>query len=119
MNSNPWDLDENISQLIRFRHERDWEKFHRPKELATALSIEASELQELFLWREEETAKDITSDQTLMTRIEEEVADVASYLLFLSHDLGINLREAIQNKLILNEDKYPVKKYKEGFERPS
>ena len=110
--NNPWNLESNINEISAFRHERDWEKFHKPKELATAVSIEASELQELFLWRENESAREIQSDTSYMKRIQEEVADIAIYLLFLAHDLEINLSDAIADKLVLNERKYPVDRYK-------
>ena len=82
-----------------------------------AISIEASELQELFLWRENETANEIQSDASYMTKIQEEIADVAIYLLFLAHDLEIKLSDAIAKKLVLNERKYPAGKYKGIYER--
>ena len=54
---NPWDLSVVVKKALQFRNERDWGQFHRPKELAAGLSIEVGELQELFLWREGETAR--------------------------------------------------------------
>ena len=98
--------------LLEFRHQREWEQFHLPKELAAAISIEASELQELFLWRERETPSEIQQDTHRMELIRDEVADVLIYLLFLSHDLGIDLPEAILAKLEKNKKKYPMDEYR-------
>lgn len=116
--NNPWNLESNIDAILAFRYERDWEKFHKPKELAAAISIEASELQELFLWRENKTASEIQLDASYKKKIQEEIADIAIYLLFLAHDLEINLSDAIANKLVLNKRKYPAGKIKGIYERP-
>jgi hypothetical protein len=64
MMSERWDLAENVGRLLAFREARDWGKFHRPKELAAALAIEAGELQELFLWRDPESAKAVRQDRS-------------------------------------------------------
>jgi NTP pyrophosphatase (non-canonical NTP hydrolase) len=111
MSSTSWNLNEVIKKLLPFRRERDWEKFHRPKELATAISIESSELQELFLWREQETVEELLLDRERIQKIEDEIADIQIYLIFLVHDLGLNLSEIVQNKIRKNEQKYPVKEY--------
>ncbi len=107
-----------LPRLLEFRREREWEQFHLPKELATALSIEAGELLELFLWREHETHDEVKSDPERMERIREEVADVLIYLMFLSHDLGIDLPAAIASKLAKNQEKYPESKYWGRFSLP-
>ena len=101
-------IEELLPTLLEFRHEREWEQFHLPKELATAITIEASELLELFLWNERELAESVKQDRHKMTRIKEEIADVLIYLLFLSHDLDIDLSLAVQDKLEKNKRKYPV-----------
>ena len=105
-------------RLLEFRHQREWEQFHLPKELATAISIEASELQELFLWRERETASKIKNDTHRMELIREEVADVLIYLIFLSHDLGIDLPKALLTKLEKNAQKYPEEEYRGRYREP-
>ncbi|RLI03182.1 nucleotide pyrophosphohydrolase [Candidatus Bathyarchaeota archaeon] len=107
-----------LPRLLDFRHEREWEQFHLPKELATAITIEASELLELFLWNEREQAATVKQDQHKMTRIKEEVADVLIYLLFLSHDLDIDLTEAVLDKLEKNRLKYPEEEYRGRFKEP-
>ena len=104
--------------LLEFRREREWEQFHLPKELAMALSIEAGELLELFLWRAHETPDEVMVDLARMEKIREEVADILIYLMFLSHDLGIDLPAAIASKLVKNEEKYPISEYRGRFSLP-
>lgn len=106
-----WELRNVIEKLLQFRKERNWKKFHRPKELATAISIESSELQELFLWREQENFEELLHDRELIEKIEEEIADIQIYLLFLTYDLGLNLSEIVQKKILKNEQKYPAEEY--------
>ena len=103
------------SIILTFRHEREWEQFHSPKNLATALSIEAGELLEQFLWRDNETVGGIQLDPKRMEAIRDEVADVLIYLLFLGNDLGIDLPEAIRAKVVKNAEKYPASEYRGRF----
>jgi len=100
-----------LKQLIEFRKERDWEQFHNPKDLAISLSIEAAELLELFQWR---TSDEITTqfEGEKRVRLEDELADVAIYLTYLCHDLGIDLSAAISSKIEKNAQKYPIDKVK-------
>ena len=107
-----------ISALLEFRSKRDWEQFHLPKELAAAISIESSELQELFLWRERESPEKVKQDQSRMDLVVDEIADILIYLIFLSHDLGIDLFEAIKQKIEKNIRKYPEDIYKGRFLEP-
>ncbi len=111
-------IESMLPRLLEFRHEREWEQFHLPKDLAMALSIEAGELLELFLWREHESHKEVKTDKVRIERIREEVADVLIYLMFLSHDLGIDLPTAIASKLAKNEKKYPSSEYRGRFSLP-
>ena len=111
-------IESMLPRLLEFRREREWEQFHLPKELATALSIEAGELLELFLWRQPESHENVKADQNRMERIREEVADVLIYLVFLSNDLGIDLPAAIASKLAKNEKKYPKSEYRGRFSLP-
>lgn len=98
-----------LSQLLSFRQNRNWEQFHKPKDLAISLSVEAAELLEIFQWKtDEEVAALITSESK--QRIQDEVADVAIILSYLCHDLGIELNLAVRSKLEKNEVKYPVQK---------
>ena len=98
-----------LQQLIAFRRERDWEQFHRPKDLAISLSIEAAELLEWFQWRtDDEIIQMLSSDKR--QQLEDEIADVAVYLTYLSHDLQIDLDAVIARKLKKNAAKYPAEK---------
>jgi NTP pyrophosphatase (non-canonical NTP hydrolase) len=99
-----------IEMLVAFRDARDWQQFHNPKDLAAALSIEAAELQELFLWQQPEALE--LDNPEKRERIEEEVADIASFLLLLCSELKIDLADALQRKIEKNAEKYPVEKSK-------
>lgn len=95
---------EIIDLLIKFRNDREWEQFHNSKDLALALSIEASELLELFLWKSNEDFN--------MEKLKEELADVMMFALLLAHKHKLDLDEIIRNKIELNNKKYPVEKAK-------
>lgn len=101
-----WHLEQVVDRLMAFRKERDWAQFHRPKELAAGLAIEAAELQELFLWREGETADEVRADPERMAKIRDEVADVANFVLMLAHDLDIDLADACERKIDKNAVRY-------------
>ena len=94
------------NQLSRFASERDWEQFHTPKNLSMALSVEASELVEIFQWLSPEESSHPDQKQTQSIQIE--VADIAMYLIRICQILEIDLESAIQEKIIQNENKYPV-----------
>lgn len=97
-----------LKKLRIFRQERNWEKFHKPKDLAMAASIEAAELMQEFLWKtdEEVTAKVKANPE----RFADEISDTVVYLMLLADDLGIDMYEAIENKMKKNAEKYPVEK---------
>lgn len=100
-----------LDELIAFRKQRDWEQFHSPKELAISLSIEAAELLEWFQWRSEaEIKQQLGSDKRV--DLEDEIADVAIYLSYLCHDLGLDLNQVVEAKLHKNAQKYPIEKVK-------
>lgn len=92
--------------LREFARERDWEQFHTPKNLATALSVEAAELLEHFQWLTDEQSR--TLDDAKRTAVGEELADVLLYLLQLADKLDIDPLQAAERKLRLNADKYPA-----------
>ena len=106
-----WDFESQVNAIIDFRDKRDWEQFHFPKDLAAGISIEAAELQELFLWKGQEPAEQVRADSPRMGEITDEVADVAIYLFLMAHSLGIDLPEAIDQKLRKNAEKYPAPKF--------
>ena len=100
------DLQELRERVRAFVAERDWEQFHSPKNLAMALSVEASELLELFQWLSEEQSA--APDAKLRQRAAEEMADVLWFLVRIADRLDINLLAAAEAKFARNAEKYPA-----------
>ena len=101
------DYNEVIRQLKEFRDERDWKQFHDSKNLATAISIEAAELNELYLWK---TIKE--SEEVDIEKVKEELADVLSFAFLLAEKHGLDPFEIVAEKIKVNAEKYPVDKAK-------
>ena len=95
-------------KLREFAQARDWEQFHSPKNLATALAVEAAELLEPFQWLGDEESRRLAERPADYARVEEEVADVMIYLLRLADQLDIDLERAVDEKIRKNGEKYPV-----------
>jgi dCTP diphosphatase len=93
-------------RLQHFAQARDWGQFHSPKNLASALIVEAGELLEHFQWLTEDQSRQLTPDKT--QAVAHEMADVLLYLVQLSSALGVDLMAAAQAKMDINEQKYPV-----------
>lgn len=93
-----------IDALIEFRNERDWEQFHNAKDLVVALNIEASELLELYLWKQ--------PDEANKEKVREELADVFAYALLLANKYNLDVEEIVLEKIQKNAAKYPVGKSK-------
>ncbi len=100
------DIDTLRDQLRTFAAERDWDQFHSPKNLASALAVEAAELLEKFQWLTEAQSQQLPPDA--LEDVRQEVADVLLYLIRISDKLGIDLVAAAQAKIALNTTKYPV-----------
>lgn len=99
---------DKIKEIVKkFRDDREWSQFHNLKDLAISLSIEAAELLECFQWKSSAEA-----EKNNYQDIKYEMADVAIYLLLMCDKMGINLLDAIEEKMKLNEKKYPVEKAK-------
>ena len=94
--------------LQKFADDRDWQKYHSPKNLAMALTGEVGELVELFQWLTEEQSKDVAGNPETASAVREELADVLIYLVRLSSVLGVDLNEAVASKLAANAEKYPA-----------
>jgi dCTP diphosphatase len=102
------DIKSLQKKLREFAQEREWEQFHSPKNLATALAIEAAELLEPFQWLKEEESRRLSENPADFARVEDEIADVMIYLLRLADQLNINLEQAVKEKIRKNAEKYPV-----------
>lgn len=98
-------IEEVIKKLVKFRDDRDWKQFHDTKNLALALSIEAAELNELFLWKNKEEAVN-------QERLEEELADILAYAFLIAEKNQLNIEDIIDKKIAKNALKYPIEKAK-------
>ncbi|MBH0899345.1 nucleotide pyrophosphohydrolase [Enterococcus faecium] len=98
----------SMEKVNQFRDERNWRQFHNEKDLAISISLEASELLELFQWKTPEEVKETQLEQ--LERIKEELADVLIYSYMMADNLHLDLDEIIEEKLIKNNLKYPVEK---------
>ena len=104
---------EKIKKIIReFASERNWDKYHTPKNLSMALSVEASELVEIFQWLTQEESKNIDSKN--IQYVKDEVADILIYLIRIADKLDIDLEEAILEKIKKNSEKYPIELSKDN-----
>ncbi|HVM77078.1 MAG TPA: nucleotide pyrophosphohydrolase [Candidatus Paceibacterota bacterium] len=104
------DIDALIKKLNDFREARDWKQFHNPKDMALYLSLEAAEVLEHFAWKNIDEVKAYVADHK--DEIGEELADVLYWVLLLSHDMGLDVFDALEKKMKKNEAKYPVEKAK-------
>jgi len=110
------DSETNIQELKEkvkvFCEKRDWDQYHPPKELATALIIEAAELLEHFRWKSEDESKIILEDNKKRKEVEDELADVFYFVLRIAQKYDIDLTKALERKMEENTKKYPVEKFK-------
>ena len=104
------EFQELTEKILKFRRDRDWEQFHNPKDVALSLVLEATEVLEHFQWKNPEEVKNHAKSH--INEIGEELADVMYWVLVLSHDLNIDLKESLSKKIKKNEDKYPIEKAK-------
>ena len=98
-------LQDLSGQLEQFARERDWGRFHSPKNLASALIVEAAELLEHFQWLTEEQSRQLDADQR--QAVAAEMADVLLYLLQMGNELGIDVAEAAKAKMLVNAERFP------------
>lgn len=96
------DLEELRKEIVQFTQDRDWDQFHNGKDLALALSIEAAELNEAFLWKK---ASDVNID-----KVKEELADIFNYAILLADKYDLDIKQIVLDKLRRNAEKYPVDK---------
>ena len=110
MNKQPKDqtflhLQKRVREFIQ---ERDWLKFHSPKNISMSIAIEAAELMEHFQWLGADESKELLRDKTKRGEIEDELADIAIYILDFCEHFGVDLEKSILNKLDKTAKKYPV-----------
>ena len=96
------DLEELRQAIVKFTQERDWDQFHNGKDLALALSIEAAELNEAFLW------KDVS--EVNVEKVKEELADVFNYAILIADKYDLDIKQIVLDKIKRNAEKYPVEK---------
>ena len=105
---NPHGLTQLRDALREFAAARDWDQYHSPKNLASALAVEAAELLERFQWLTEDQSRHLPPAE--LAKVREEMADVLNYLVRLADKLDVNLLEAARDKIKVNALKYPVDK---------
>lgn len=98
------DIEHIVQKLIEFRNERNWEQFHNSKDLALAINVEAGELLELFLWKNEDDAN--------KEKVKEELADVFAFAFLMANKYGFDVKQIVLDKIKLNAEKYPIDKAK-------
>ncbi|MBE6260408.1 MAG: nucleotide pyrophosphohydrolase [Prevotella sp.] len=96
------DLEELRQAIVKFTQERDWDQFHNGKDLALALSIEAAELNEAFLWKD---SKDVNVE-----KVKEELSDVFNYAILIADKYDLDIKQIVLEKIRRNAEKYPVEK---------
>lgn len=96
------DLEELREAIVQFTQERDWDQFHNGKDLALALSIEAAELNEAFLWKD--------ASKVNVDKVKEELADIFNYAILIADKYGLDIKQIVLDKLQKNAEKYPVDK---------
>ena len=96
------DLEELRKAIVQFTQERDWDQFHNGKDLALALSIEAVELNEAFLWKD--------ASKVNVDKVKEELADVFNYAILIADKYDLDIKQIVLDKLRRNAEKYPVDK---------
>lgn len=102
--------DKSLQRILAFRKERDWEQFHTFKNLAISITLEAAELLEKVQWTPDPDLDEVVSERR--KEISDEIADIAIYLSYMAHDLGLDIDDCVRTKLAMNEEKYPVEKAK-------
>lgn len=108
-----------LRQIVNeFVAERNWQRYHSPKNLSMALAVEVSELMEHFQWWTEEEIRTRLQDPSVRRQVGEELADVCSYLLSLVNVLGFDLTTLLIEKMRKNREKYPAEENQGDYRKP-
>jgi len=106
------DLKNMQEEVVAFREARDWKQFHKPKDCAISLALEAAEVMELLQWKSPEEIEAYKAGGAKHEAMSDELADVLYWVLLLAEDFGVDLSSAWRNKMKKNDAKYPVEKAK-------
>ena len=109
------DFNQLTKRIVDFINDRDWDQFHNPKDLALSLVLESAEVMEHFQWKNNEEMEEYL--KVAKDDVGEELADVLYWVLLMSHDLKIDIIDALDKKMKKNEEKYPIKKAKGSHEK--
>lgn len=109
------DISRLTERLVAFNEQRNWKQFHNPKDLALSLVLEAAEVMEHFQWKSVEEMKAHVSEHR--SAIGEELADVLYWVLLMSYYFEIDIANALEEKMVKNDEKYPVEKAKGRHEK--
>lgn len=107
-------LKERVKQFV---DDRDWAKYHNPKDVAVSITIEAAELVEIFQWVKDSEQDKVTGDSAKMRKLKDELADVLIYCVSLANVLDIDIGQAVFQKIAKNEGKYPVERIKGNYRK--
>ena len=105
--------------VAAFIREREWEKYHQPKNLAMSIAIEAAELMEVFQWAEPDEVARLLADEKVRRQVSDELADILAFLLAFSNATGIDLAAGFRDKMDRNAKKYPADEYRGRYQRPN
>ncbi len=105
--------------LADFVAEREWEKFHDPKNLSMAIAIETAELMEHFQWVRNEELPELLADERRRDEISEEIADITCFVLALANAMELDLSSSVERKLVKNAAKYPAEMFRGRYFKPS
>jgi dCTP diphosphatase len=96
------------NEVQQFVQERDWQRYHTPKNLAISITIEAAEIMEHFQWHSSERSVDLVREEEIKIKVADELADVMIYCLILANQAKIDISRAVRNKLERNRKRFPI-----------
>ena len=105
-------IDDLISKALKFREERNWKQYHSARNLALSIMLEAAELLEIFQWKTDSEAQELTHDPAQRENIADELSDILLYVILMANDLDIDILQAADRKIDKNTGKYPAHKVK-------
>lgn len=118
MNDRETTIEQLKAAMAEFVAKREWQKFHRPKNLAMSLAIESAELMEHFQWLDHDQSQRLLQDPAAREEVSDELADVLSFLLSFANAAGIDLAASFAAKMRKNDLKYPADQVRGDYERP-